>query len=399
MYRNHLLNRSYKASVSKRFHNIKGLDMFSKFSYNSIFSLIIIFFISLLSGCITVPNQQVWRPWTRTFDTPSKIPPYSSFHINIAGTTSALIGDETLLQSDIKDKVKDLITRRGYIISNQHSDYNLLVNYKTFRNDKVNSYTQSTVYNRSNNFSYTGSYSNNALGVLIASAVFGLSNQTNTSAVSSSETVESYTHTISLEIFNLDSALIWKGESTWDSYNIDLSTDIITALQILISWLPNDNMIIPKVAEVNNTKKDNYYNLFCKGSYFSCPALPYRIAFNYSFALENNRNVSSPSSVVDPRAYDAFLDLLQTAEYALPLGGSDYSFPLDKKLWSDVEIGGKYYIGKDSQPSNILIKLTGELQGYRIVKCWIADQEEYNDFQSRLFNWRQALKIYYNVHD
>ncbi len=172
---------------------------------------------------------------------------------------------------------------------------------------------------------------------------------------------------------------------------------MIPALQILLSWLPNDNTTFPKVREVKEDKMHNYYNLNCKGKSFSCPALPYRIAFGYNLGFNMNQNVRSPGSVYDPKAYDAYLDLLQTAEYALPLGDDDYSFPLDEKLWSDVEIGGKYIIGMNKRPTNILIKLSGEERGYKIEKCWIASDEEYRNFESRLFSWQSALKEYYDL--
>ena len=361
----------------------------------SIISLLIL--AQLFAGCMTLPSQQVWRPWTRTFNGQGKLPVYSKIFVKVKGHTSSLVGNEDLLQNDIKERVSDLLERRGYRISENPKDYNLLLIYETYRNDKVNSYSEASTRSSNLAVSYNGYKSNAALGIMIASAVFGLANQSASKVSNSTETVESYTHIISLEILNYDSTSIWKGESTWDSYNIDLTTDMMPALQILMSWLPSDKTTYPSVAEVKETKKDNYYNLNCKGRSFSCPALPYKIAFNYHYALETDRNVKSPKSVIDAKAYDAYLDLIHTAEYALPLGDDDYSFPLDEKLWADVEIGGKYLIGNDKQPTNILIKLTGEPTGYKIEKCWIASTEEYRHFETQLFTWQNALKEYYDL--
>ena len=278
-------------------------------------------------------------------------------------------------------------------------EYYLILTYKTYRNDKINSYSAASVSNKNTYIAYNGYNSNSALGVMIASAVFGLASQSNTTIQNSTTTYESYSHIIALEIFQQDSTLIWKGESAWDSENIDLTSDITYSLQLLISWLPNDNITFPHVAIVKESKQDNFYNLVCKGRYFTCPALPYRIAFTYNYAFGKDNNYQSPLSVDNSKAYDAYLDLLQTAEYALPLGDDDYSYPLDKTLWSEVEIGGKYYIGNDQKPSNILIKMTGEEEGYKIDKCWTASNEEYQEFQSRLFSWQKALKDYYDLRE
>jgi hypothetical protein len=371
--------------------------MFKPKYFSSYIILLLITSFQFFTGCVTVPTHLIWRPWTRTFESDTTLPLYANLHVDVKGNTLALIGDEKLFQNDLRETVTNLLERRGFRVSNGTADYNLSLNYKTVRNDKINSYSESSANSKNTSIGYSGYGSNSALGVLVAGAILGIANQSTATLQNSTETVESYTHIISMEVYRRDNSLVWEGESAWDSYNLDLSTDINPALQILMSWLPNDNTTIPRVPEVKESKKDNYYNLNCKAKFFSCPALPYRIAFNYYLALIRDKNVESPDYVVDPRAYDAFLDLLQSAEYALPLGADDYSFPLEKGLWTEVEIGGKYYIGKDKQPTNILIRLEGEESGYKIVKCWVAGKDEYGAFESRLFQWRSALNDYYNL--
>lgn len=368
-----------------------------KFS-SSFLVLSILILIQFFTGCAVVPPQ-IWRPWTRTLGGDTNIPLYSNLYISVEGNTQALAGDERLLQDEIKDIVAGLVQRRGFKVIDKPGDYNLKLTYRTFRNDRINSWTSTSVNNKNAFVSYNGYNSNAALGVMIASAIFGMAGQSGTTVENSTETTESYTHIIAIEIFKGGSELIWKGESAWDSDNLDLTGDIIPSLQLLISWLPNDNNTFPQVAEIKKSKQDNYYNLKCKGRYFSCPALPNRIAFSYDDAWEKEQYTGSPNSIANPEAYDAYLDLLQTAEYALPLGGDDYMNPLDKNLWSEVELGGKYYIGHSIHPLNILIKLTGTDQGYKVERCCMASNEEFRDFQNKLFNWQKALKDYYDLRE
>jgi hypothetical protein len=259
------------------------------------------------------------------------------------------------------------------------------------------------MYSSTNNasalLSTSGSLTSLGLGVSIAQTISALSNKSNVISQNISETVKSYIHTISIEIMNTNNELIWQGESTWDSPNINLQTEIKSSIQIIVSNLPENKENLPFISKVKKEKEKNYYNLVCKNKWFSCPALPSKITFN---TVSNNNSQSIdygiPVSINDPSALAAYVDLMQTAEYVLPLGMKNYDNPLNNSLWSKIQLGGIYQSSNKVQ-IKILIKLTGEKSGYLVDKCWIATDEEFTEFEKNLKKWRDSLIDYYDVYE
>ena len=363
-----------------------------------IYFSIIIGFV-LLAGCATTPSVQIWQPWTRVLDSNSPIPLNSKIKISVEGDTNPLLGDNLLLQNDIKQKMKYLLERRGYKIVSEDFQFLLTLKYKTERYDKITS--SSLMYSSTNNssalLSTSGSLTSLGLGVSIAQTISALSNKSNVISQNITETIKSYTHTISIEINNTNNELIWQGESTWDSPNINLQSDIKPSIQIIVSNLPENKENLPTVLKLKKNKERNYYNLVCNDKWFSCPALPYRIQFGYGSANSSQSiNYNIPYYINDPDALTAYVDLMQTAEFALPLGLKDYSNPLDNSLWRKVQLGGVYKFSSGEE-IKILIKLKGEKSGYLVDKCWIASDEEFLEFEKNLKDWRNSLTDYYDI--
>lgn len=100
--------------------------------------------------------------------------------------------------------------------------------------------------------------------------------------------------------------------------------------------------------------------------------------------------------VFDPRISRAVIDLIQTAEFAVPRD-SNYGSPISTGQWNRVNFGGNYYIGDDSQPTNIIIELRGSKNGYTIRNAAKANQSEYGEFLNDLEKWQDALIAYYSV--
>jgi len=358
--------------------------------------LVITGLLIILTGCAITPSVQIWQPWTRILESNYSIPLNSKVKIVVEGETKPLLGEDVFLQNDIKEKLKYLLERRGYNIVSDNSQFTLILKYKTERHDKLNS--SSLIYSSNDNasalLSTSGSLASLGLGVSIAQTISAISNKSNVMSQNITETVKSYTHTISIEIFNDGNELVWQGESSWDSSNINLQTDIQPSIQLIISNLPENEENLPFISQVKKGKENNYYNLICEDRWFSCPALPYRITFSSRKRIDNN----IPMSINNPNALPAYIDLIQTAEYALPLGLKDYSNPLNKSLWSKVQLGGKYKLSSNKQ-QKILIKLKGEKSGYLVDKCWIASDEEFAEFENHLNKWRNSLIDYYDVYE
>lgn len=357
--------------------------------------ILLIVVIILFSGCATTPSVQIWQPWTRILDSKQSIPLNSKIQIKVEGETKPLLGNDILLQKDIKNIMKYLLRRRGYKIGDDNYQFLVKVRYKTIRQDKI----KSSFSTYSSSIFKSGSIATSGLGVSIAQTVGALSYKSSTASKNVSKSVKLYNHTVSIEIFNKNHEVIWKSESTWDSPNINLKTDIKPSIQIMISNLPKDKKYIPTVSKVKNGKENNYYNLICKDKWFSCPALPYKITFEYnSSSSQSISDFSLPRSINNPPALAAYIDLLQTAEYVLPLGKKNYDNPLDNSLWSKIQLGGLYKY-TNGRKIKVLIKLIGVKEGYYVDECWIATDEEFKDFENKLADWRNALFEYYDIYE
>ncbi len=360
-------------------------------------------YLLLIVGCATVPSYRVPQPWIRSLKSSQPIDPTKSIKIEVAGVTSPLLGNEQLTSEKLRSTLTQLIKRRGFTIATGDYDYLVKLSYKTDRADKMEFSSSISTANTQSSMisSQTGAGATSGLGVSIARAIGLLSSSSSTVAAQSTEQMLSYTHTIAIEICGRDGGLLWKGESTWDSEELNLISRIIPAMQLILSDLPSDKTVRPEIPEVKETHVSNYYRLECYDFWFTCPALPYRIVFSDN----NSRNsvdkllpISIPSGVSDLKAFAGYVDLIQTAEYALPEGDeSSWADPLKVSLWEKVTLGGQYLLGTQKNPISILISLIGKKDGYYIHECKIATDNEYAEYNKKLVNWRQALSNYYDV--
>lgn len=354
----------------------------------------------MLWGCSTVPILRVSQPWVRTLKSNNIIDPASNVKIDVVGTTSSLIGDEQLLSDKLSIHLSNLVKRRGFMINNSTYNYVFKLSYKSDRADKMrfsstvsSSNTQAVAISTG-----SGAGATSGLGVSIARAIGALASNSTTVGVQTTEQSVSYTHTISIEILTREGINLWKGESTWDSNELNLISGIIPALQLILSDLPSNKNIRQEIPEVKESHVENYYRLECKDVWFTCPALPYVIMFSDNTPGYSN-SVNIPSGVKNRNAFPAYVDLLQTAEFALPDGDEkDWKDPLEISLWKNVTLGGQYFLGPDKKQVNIIIELTGRTDGYYIKECKIVDDKEFSDFNTYINKWQQTLINYYDVY-
>lgn len=333
---------------------------------------------------------------------PGAIVPGSRLTIEVTGETEPLLGDEYFTRLRLTEDLESRLQRRGFSIDDQEWDYQMAVEYL------VQSQKGSGVSGISPPHSRTvqlltslGSLSGTlGLGVSVASAVGKLarSPQNKTEQISESQNI--YTHTLSLELFDPEARLLWIGAATWSVPNLDQGRAYFFVLQLLLSTLPFDPDIRPQLPELKPSHAKNYYRLTCNDLMFSCPALPFHIKFIKvdTDQFDQPRRDGKLSSIIrNPEALAAYVDLINRAEFALPVGGVDYSDPLNRELWEAVRLGGRYLLGPTRSPVNVLIDLQGAASGYVITECRVVDDNEYATFQSSLNLWKDALELYYDM--
>jgi hypothetical protein len=351
----------------------------------------------LIYGCASVVPERISRPWIRTLKSNEIIDLTKKVKIDVSGITSPLLGNEQLISDCLDSTLTELIKRRGFTIENQAYDYLVKLTYHTNRNDKMSFSSKVSSRNYQTNIIFPGKGRTAGLGVAIASAIGILANSSSIGSSQTTEPVLSYTHTLSIEFTNKLGVLLWKGESTWDSIELNIIPQIIPALQVILSDLPSNKTIRPEVPEVKETHVTNYYRLECKDNWFTCPALPYRILFQSISSYDTD--VSIPSSVKNLNAIAAYVDLIKTAEYALPDGDEeDWTDPIKESLWQNVTIGGQYFLGPDKKPINVLIELKGHTDGYYCHECKIVSDKKYSNFESKLSKWQEVLYNYYDFY-
>lgn len=355
---------------------------------------------AVIAGCApeTVPTLRAWQPWTRTLDSNYPIKLGASLKLEVSGTTKPLLGSEILEDDAIRDHLSQLLLRRGFSTDTVSPDYTVKLLYRTERSDKlaVSSVSLSTTSQGLAFWTSSGAGATYGLGVSIARAVGALAAASGTYNRQTTEQTLSYTHTVSIEFFDRQGRIVWKGESTWDSGQLNLITDIRPALQSLLSYLPSSDTCRPQVPEVRMDHVDNYYRLECQHRWFTCPALPYRI----QFGARGNEQTEIPVSLIKQAyAFAAYVDLIETAEYALPAGDERaWKNPLDPSLWKHVTLGGQYTLGPDKRPINVLVTLTGRSSGYYVEECQVVSDVEFAKFTAEFARWREALRNYYDVY-
>ena len=358
------------------------------------------FLATIIVGCYAVPTFRVPQPWIRTLSSTQSVLPSARLKIEVTGSTAPLLGSDRLSNDAIGDKLSHLLQRRGFVVDTVRYDYVVKLLYRTERRDR---FAFSSMVSSINTQAYalatgSGSGATSGLGVSIARAIGALASGSRTLSLQTAQQQLSYTHTISIEFLPWRGTIVWKGESTWDSDQLDLISGIVPAFQLLLSGLPTSATSRPNVPEVRIDRALNYYKLECVGKWFTCPALPYRIMFAY-FSSEPSLDNVIPSGVKDRNAFAAYTDLIETAEYALPSGNqNDWKDPLDESLWKHVTLGGQYALGGNGTLVNVLITLNGRSSGYYVDECRVVSDAEFAKFSAQFAKWKQALKEYYDVY-
>jgi hypothetical protein len=288
-------------------------------------------------------------------------------------------------------RIIHLLSRRGFVISEQSPDYVLKILYKTSYVDKETSIQSNQYGTWLNSMDMTTGYS--GYGVMFASSLVALTAGSSSMSSMITHKYEMFNHHFSCEIYMNQKDPVWKFDTNVESTEIDILNHTRSFLQIAFAGLPSSEEVIPFVPKVRANKISDFINQFLSNRSFICPALPSYITFRQS---QTNRHDMDIIGVMNPEAMMAFMDLLQTAEYAIPDGSvKDWNDPTQKDLWKRATLIGKYRIGRNMESVNVVVHLSGTPAGYQVMECKLVNDEAFKAYQSSYDAWKKALYRYY----
>lgn len=349
--------------------------------------------IIVLAGCSFVPRS-VGRPWSRTLSN-IEIVPGSRVSVIAECTETPILGSDQLVNNELKATATELLQRRGFVISDQNPDYTLKIFYKTTRTEEETSVqTNESTSNMGSIFAVSGS---SGYGVMLAQSLGLIMANSTSRAQSITRKYEAYKHQLTCEMYSNQDYPIWKHDTETKSKDINILSYSKSFLQMAFTGLPSTKANTPVVPEFKKDRLDSFTNMYLVDKYFICPALPNYIVFNTYLKTREDyqaRGITASESLM------AFLDLLQTAEYAIPYGsGTDWNNPTQSRLWKQATLIGKYRLGESKTPINVVISLVGTPNSYEVKECKLVSDVEYMLYQSRYDAWKKALHDYYQFYE
>lgn len=348
----------------------------------------------LLVGCAGPVPKSIALPWNRTLSS-EKIIPKSSMSISVECESTPLLGSNQLADNEIAATASDLLARRGFIISEDNPKYKMRIKYRTEIIDQKLIIGSSYLSNPDSSAGSVHTGLGVALALTMAKNYAWDANYPNTVR----REQDMYKHRLVCEIDSADNQVIWQNESFVDCHQLDILSGHTSLLQIAFSALPTTNEVIPRMKKMNSKKLMDFANVYTNRNLHMCPALPHYIAFMSSRNYGNNNIYSKfdPLGVSDPSAILAYIDLIRTAEYAIPSGTEkDWRDPTQKSLWNQVTLIGRYYLGQDETPVNVVIDLQGSLNYYIVNKCRLVSDKKYQQYLDKYDAWKRTLVDYYS---
>lgn len=355
------------------------------------------------ASCATTPVVGVWRPWTRA---DGDVPAVGSVSVSVTAEEHALPGDPSPLLANLSARVARLLARRGFqVVDDDGAEYRVKVIVKTTRRDRLE--LSSGVSQSASSALLSSSRSAAGYGITVAQSLGAAIYGQETTASSSVRTQQGYEHSVGVEFRGSSGQVIWKGESTWESSSPEIRESFTAAMQAQFAALPSTGDILPEVPVVRPEQAENFFRIRCQGQSFACPALPSRITFgdyrvgpgaqSTQSAFSHWGGGVAPEDPAHVRALEAYLDLIETAEFALPTGKEFYGDPLDPDLWKRVQLGGEYRVGADR--ARVLVDLKGTPTGYEVESCRVATDQEWDGHVVRMEVWRGFLRQYFDYYE
>jgi hypothetical protein len=364
----------------------------------------------ILAGCATIAPPRIGQPWLREDERAPGLPAGASVHVTVSGQRDALPGHPDFANDEITDRVAASLERRGYKIVDDGADYEVGLTYQTVRHDFDAVLTEFKSRNSSRNYYTSTSRGQSSPSVAIAALVSTIASASSQSTEMSqrSEPGHYFSHSAAIDARGRDGALVWQVETAWESRAIDISDGIGSFLARATSSLPRDPNHLVEVPKLAPKKTGGFYRTYCRGEWFSCPALPYRIRFAPTANMESadrvengnwNKSASTTKSA-DWLALPAYIDLITHAEDALPAVKSiEKSDVLANETWSRVTLASRYLLGPNRTPANVMVHLMATPTSYVITNCNVVSDAQYNEYLADLARWRARVDEFWDFYE
>ena len=357
-------------------------------------------YIFFLFSCETAPPVKPIA-WTRIIPNNIEIEAGSTISLYTQGETEPLSGNEKLVAQILQDYASDLLSRRGYNISENNFKYKFIINYKTKMGSRISFRTQSA--------SYTSSRFSTSNDFYVGNFLFD-------NTITTTDVYESaaFLHTISVDIFDENDNFIWSGNTAWESSDLNIISHSYMVFRKLFIGLPKTEDILANIPLVKEDRILDYYENYCKDIWFASFALPYPIRFDpLQKVRQDPQDQNSPLIFILPKTISegqnlaAYIDLIIMSELALP-GGSIEDWkndPLSDNLWKEAILGGRYVIGNNNVQKNVMINLRriSGGNGYAVNNCRIVTDNEYDQYLQNIIQWQNILNEhfvnYYNFYE
>ncbi|MDA3950877.1 MAG: hypothetical protein PF508_16845 [Spirochaeta sp.] len=321
-------------------------------------SLVFLTVSIVFASCYTTPQQTAWTPLKIESGVPGNIDLEEPISISFE-TTGPWTGENRLpLDGEIKTRITELLSRRGFDITDDDSTNRIDISVAVEREERR----------------VIVSYSN-GIPMTASRVVFVYDMR-----------IDGY----------VGDEVVWNWYSTWISRTGNPKATISSAVAQAFSNLDSSGSIIPSVPELKESHVENYYQAYVKDEEFSCPALPSVI--RASGVSSTTGTATFLAKLSPPTALPAYVDLLQTAEFAVPYGFSLPSSPISSGNWKSVELGGTYLLGPDEEQIRVIIRLTGMSDYYFISEAKVANDEEWTEFVERWEEWQAKIDEFFDMY-
>lgn len=365
-------------------------------------ALLALLLLVTMQGCVTFPPAMAPRPALRSVGDPGVIVP-GAYSLSVNMEDSSTAGSGAAMRRELAAIIEDMLARRGYTRSDDDAEYAVTFSYVAgtrrfteWRTEVSEAQTTTTSWEaqerirrerergqREQGKNAPGPRDRRKDSVVVDTVIVGTTEKTNTTTTVNESTEQTrHTFVATLEVDDRDGAL-WQADARWESVSPDVLPQVFLPLKHMLFALPSRPAPV-RVDRVRAGMGEIFYRQFCEHRRFSTPAFAWETGFG---------EWDDGAAVHNPEAFQAYVDLLEYAQDALPLlpRGSDYAEMSPDGRADAWRFGGEYFLGEEQDPVQVLVTVEDNGQGcYTVTDARVVSRGEFIGFLDELERWREA---------